>query len=264
VSIDVEQREDGITVVTINWPERRNALGPDDTRQLGEALAGAAETSVIGTILTGAGAFCAGGDLEQFANLSARFTVEEIRDRIYGNVHSVLRAIRRSPVPVAAAVDGPAVGLGLDYALACDMCFVGPKGWLQQGWAVAGLIHGAGGSAFLQRSSGPAFWRLVAGQQRLDGPAAASLGVAEAVDHAVDAAVEQLRELGRLPREVLEAYTQLFREEKWPDAAFFDQCADFQARFIGSERFRDRARSILAQRERRAMNHPTIQRTTDG
>ena len=247
--VDVEERGDGITVVSMNWPGRRNALGPADTRELGDALERATARSRIGTILTGVGAFCAGGDLAQFADLSATSTVEEIRDRIYGNVHSVLRAIRDSPVPVAAAVDGPAVGLGLDYALACDMCFIGPAGWLQQGWAVAGLVHGAGGSAFIQRSAGQVYWRLVADQQRIDARTAETLGMGEAVEgSAIDKAVERLRKLGQLPTEVLEAYTQLFRMERWPNPSFFDRCADFQARFIGSESFRSRAQSILAQR----------------
>lgn len=247
--VDVEQRDDGIAVVSMNWPEKRNALGPDDTRELGDALEHAASRSDVGTILTGVGSFCAGGDLAQFAELSVGSTVKEIRDRIYGNVHSVLRAIRSSLVPVVAAVNGPAVGLGLDYALACDMCFIGSDGWIQQGWALAGLIHGAGGSAFIQRSGGQGFWRLVAQQRRLDAEEAQAIGIAEAVEgNAVDAAIGRLRELGRLPREVLEAYTQLFRMERWPNPQFFEHCADFQAGFIGSEIFRSRASSILATR----------------
>ncbi len=251
MSIDVEERSDGIVVVSMNWPERRNALGPDDTRLLGDALESAAAQSQVGTILTGVGAFCAGGDLEQFAALSAHSTVDEVRERIYGNVHSVLRAIRQSPLPVLAAVNGPAVGLGLDYALACDMCFIGPEGWLQQGWAVAGLVHGAGGSAFLQQSMGQGFWKLVADQERLDAHSAEALGLAEAAEkNAIDAAADRLLHLAQLPRDVLEAYTLLFRMEKWPAPAFFEECATFQAHFIGSEPFRSRARSILDQRAR--------------
>src|SRR5206468_8267081 len=108
-----------------NWPEKRNALGPDDTREVGDALRAAGERAATGVVLTGTGAFCAGGDLAQFAALSASVSVDELRDRSYHNVHSVLRSIRSCSVPVAAAVDGPALGLGLDYAVACDMCFVG-------------------------------------------------------------------------------------------------------------------------------------------
>ena len=249
MSADVELRDDGVAVVWMNWPDKRNALGPEDTGEVGAAIDRAAAQAGCGVVLTGVGSFCAGGDLEQFARLSSVSSASDIRDHIYRNVHSVLRAIRGSAVPVVSAVDGPAIGLGLDYALACDMCFIGPDGWMQQGWAVAGLVHGAGGSAFIQRAAGQTLWRLIAEQDRLDAAAARDLGLAEAVDgSAVEAAIERLRRLGRLPRDVLEAYTSLFRAQRWPGKDFFDQCADFQASFIASEAFRARAASILARR----------------
>jgi enoyl-CoA hydratase/carnithine racemase len=238
-----------VAVVVLDWPERRNALGPEEARQVGAAIEEAGSLPVSGVVLTGTGAFCAGGDLEQFAQLSAETSPEEVRDHIYSEVHSVIRAIRACPVPVVAAVDGAAVGLGFDYALASDMCLIGPDGWLQQGWALAGLIHGAGGSGFLQSAVGPAFWRLVAEQERLDAHEASELRIGEATEGpALDAAVARLVALGRLPQEVLNAYTTLYRERRWPDQAFFDRCADYQSRFIGSEDFRDRANRILAQR----------------
>ena len=226
----------------LNWPDRRNALGPSETRQVGEAIGSAGSIATYGVALTGNGAFCAGGDLEQFVDLSASLSADQIRKQIYENVHSVLHSIRSCPVPVAAAVDGAAIGLGLDYALACDMCFVGPRGWMQQGWAVAGLIHGAGGSGFIQKSSGQALWKLLATQERLDGKRVEELGIGEAVDGpALDAAIERLRRLDSLPRKVLEAYTTLYRNQRWPSDQFFGECADLQAQFIASSEFRERA-----------------------
>lgn len=249
MGVDVEQRDDGVAVVWMRWPEKRNALGPTDTREVGDAIVHAGAKARLGVVLTGEGAFCAGGDLEAFASLSATVTIEELRDRIYGNVHSVLRAIRDCPVPVAAAVDGPAVGLGLDYAIACDMCFVGAKGWMRQGWALAGLVHGAGGSGFLQQAIGQGLWKWMVEQDRLDGPALERLGLGEAADgSALDAALERLNGLAQLPRAVLEAYVDLYRQNRWPSTEFFDRCADYQAQFIGSEEFRARAQSILASR----------------
>jgi enoyl-CoA hydratase len=249
VGVDVEALSDGIVSVRINWPEKRNALGPDDTRAVGDAIARGGALADVGVILTGVGAFCAGGDLEQFAALSATTDARIIRSTIYDHVHSVLRSIRACPVPVAAAVDGPALGLGLDYALACDMCFIGAKGWLQQAWALAGLVHGAGGSAFIQHAAGSALWKLIVEQERVDGPSAQALGIAEAVDGlAFDAAKKRFAGLGGLPREVLEAYTSLFRSRRWPDEAFFAECADHQAKFIASAGFRARAEEILRQR----------------
>ena len=165
-----------------------------------------------------------------------------------------------------AAVNGPAVGLGLDYALACDMCFIGPDGWLQQGWAVAGLVHGAGGSAFIQRSAGQGFWRLVADQQRLDAQTAEALGMAEAVEgNAIDAAAERLRKLGQLPRDVLEAYTQLFRMERWPDPAFFERCADSRpASSVRSPSGAGHDQSLTQRAASPSMSSSVIERTAHG
>ena len=247
MGVDIHQRDDGIVTVRLNWPDRRNALGPNETRQVGEAIDSAGSMATYGVALTGNGAFCAGGDLEQFVDLSTSSSAGQIRRQIYENVHSVLHSIRSCPVPVAAAVDGPAIGLGLDYALACDMCFVGPGGWMQQGWAVAGLIHGAGGSGFIQKSSGQALWKLLATQERLDGKRVEELGIGEAVDGpALDAAIERLRRLDSLPRNVLEAYTTLYRSQRWPSDQFFGECADLQAQFIASSEFRERARRAFS------------------
>lgn len=252
MGVDLQERPNGVVVVVMDWPGKRNALGPDDAREVGDALRRAGEQAGTGVVLTGNGAFSAGGDLAQFAELSAAVTVEELREQIYGNVHSVLRSIRACPVPVAAAVDGPALGLGLDYAVACDLCFVGVAGWFQQAWAIPGLIHGAGGSAFIQRAAGQQIWRLIAEQERIDGADAERLGIAEAVDgSALDAAAARLGKLGSMPRATLEAYTGLVRGERWPSDDFFDRCADHQARFIGSDTFRARAEEILSARARR-------------
>src|SRR5437870_3214515 len=103
----------------MDWPERRNALRPEDAEEVAAAVdtAGAAAASAV--ILTGAGAFCAGGDLRTFAELSARHAPGEIEAQVYRRVQAMIRALRRCPVPTIAAVDGPAVGLGFDLALAC-------------------------------------------------------------------------------------------------------------------------------------------------
>ncbi len=250
MGVEVHRLEGDIAKVVMNWPERKNSLGPSDAKEVGTAISEAGSDSVSGVVLTGNGAFCAGGDLVQFTELSESSTRDEIRDRVYGNVQSVIRGIRNCPVPVAAAVDGPAIGLGFDYAVACDMCFVGSEGWLQQGWATAGLVHGAGGSSFVQGAGGQAFWKLVAEQERIDGGRAEALGIGEAVaGSAVDAAAERLRRLGRIRREVLIAYTELFRDQRWPGQDFFDKCADFQSKFIASEEFHDRAHAILVRQQ---------------
>lgn len=233
-------------VVVMDWPERRNALRPEDGDEVTAAITAAGEAAASAVILTGAGAFCAGGDLRTFAELSARHTVEEIETHVYGRIQAMVRALRRCPVPTIAAVDGPAVGLGFDLALACDMRFVGPGGWFRQGWARAGLIAGTGGIGLLARLAPGISWRLIATQEKLTADRCADLGLGEAAPSgALAAATARAGELAAVDREVLGHYCRLERELTWPDDDFFAQTARIQAALIGSARFRELADKAL-------------------
>ena len=61
----------------------------------------------------------------------------------------MIRTLMAVPVPTIAAVDGAAVGMGMDLALACDSRFIGTTGWMRQGWARYGAIPATGGLVFL-------------------------------------------------------------------------------------------------------------------
>ena len=240
------RREGDAAVVTLDWPEKRNALSSDDALEVATAIDDAGATGAAAVVLTGAGAFCSGGDLRFFSELSARLSVVEIRERVYEHVHSMIRSLRAVPVPTIAAVDGPAIGLGLDLALACDTRLIGPAGWLRQGWAAAGLIHGTGGMAMLERLRPGLVWRLLATHERLDAAACDALGLGEVADgDAIAAAVSRAGELARVPRAALEAYVALGRPERWPSEEHFAASADAQAALIGSERFREFSRGML-------------------
>jgi enoyl-CoA hydratase len=234
-------------VVTLRWTDRRNALGPEEAAAVADELEEAARSDAAGLILSGEGAFCAGGDLRAFAEISASMDAAEIRTRVYGNVQRMIRALGTAPMPTIAAVDGAAVGLGMDMALACDTRLIGPQGWLQQGWGRAGLISATGGTAFLQRLHPGLVWRLLAEQPRLDAEDCARLGLGEAGDpSALEASLARVEALGAIPRDVLSAYAEIARPD-WPSDAYFERCADLQAGFIGSQRFRDLAARVLEQ-----------------
>jgi len=111
-----------VATVTLNRPERKNPLTFESYRELTDTfhrLRHLEEIKVI--VLTGDGAFCAGGDLRGFSRLSQEESVAHIRDVVYGRVQRMVRALADCPVPTIAAVDGGAVGLGMDLALACDI-----------------------------------------------------------------------------------------------------------------------------------------------
>src|SRR5439155_6126032 len=145
-------------VVTMSWPEQRNALGPEEATQVADALRQAAsDTGVAGVVLTGEGAFCAGGNLKA-ASTRVEMPPEERRTLVYGAFQGLIGALVSLPVPTVAAVDGPAVGMGLDLALACDSRFIGPEGWVSQGWGRMSLVPATGGVLLLQLRAPDILW----------------------------------------------------------------------------------------------------------
>lgn len=241
------QHHGAAAIVTLRWTEKRNALSAVDARAVADAIGRASEQSCTAIVLTGEGAFCAGGDLRAFAELSAKHDAAGIRTHVYGDVQAMVRALRDAPVPTIAAVDGPAVGLGMDLALACDVRLIGPDGWLRQGWGSAGLISATGGTWFVERARRGLVWELLAHQAKLDGPRCEELSLARATgDLALTAAQELAEQLSAIPREVLAAYAKLTRAGTFPDDAYLELCATFQSEFIGSQRFRDLASRLLA------------------
>jgi enoyl-CoA hydratase/carnithine racemase len=243
------ETKDRAVIVTMRWTERRNALGPDEAVAVGDAIEkAAASDDARALVFTGEGAFCAGGDLASFAHVSATHTVEEIRTTVYGKVQRIVRLLRDFPLPTIAAVDGAAVGLGADLALACDTRFLGPKGWLRQGWGTAGLISATGGTWFVEKARRGMLWELLADQPKLDAAAAVERGLADdagSAETALAAALDRAEKLAAVPRDVLSAYAALSRPAGWPADDYFETCADYQSRFIGSERFRTMAAEIL-------------------
>jgi methylglutaconyl-CoA hydratase len=116
----------GVRTLTLNRPEKRNALSPELIEELTGALADAAECSCGVVILTGAGAaFCSGLDLDHLATISARTQEENRRDS--ENVARVLRALYDFPKPVIAAVNGPAIAGGMGLATIPDFTLAVPE-----------------------------------------------------------------------------------------------------------------------------------------
>jgi enoyl-CoA hydratase/carnithine racemase len=233
-------------LVTLGWTAKRNALGPGDVDEVAQAVneAGAAARSAV--ILTGEGAFCAGGDLRAFAEVSRTLPAEEIEATVYGRVQSMIRVLGVCPVPTIAAVDGPAVGLGFDLALACDMRMIGPDGWFQQGWARANLIAGTGGIGLLRRLNPVVGWRMIATQEKIGAEQAVALGLGEpGRPDGMASAAERASQLAAIEPDVLRHYCRLSRDDAWPSEQHFRDSAAIQAGLIGSARFRTMADRIL-------------------
>ncbi|MRJ77270.1 enoyl-CoA hydratase [Aeromicrobium sp. SMF47] len=141
--------------LTLNRPERRNALTVDLVRQLADAIGGC-DAEVRCIVLTGSGsAFCAGGDLTDLSAV-AEGGARVVTDVIYSQFQRLVRALAEAPCPVIAAVNGPALGAGLDLAMACDLRVSSTEAVFASSWIGVGLVPGMGGAHLLSRAIGTA------------------------------------------------------------------------------------------------------------
>lgn len=140
----------GIATITLNRPEKMNAMTPQMRAELADALKrSSTEARVI--VLTGAGpAFCSGQDLGEGSTAAAVDLERVLRDEY----EPVIRAIAEAPVPVIAAVNGPAAGAGASLALAADVAIATRSAYFLQAFSRIGLIPDAGGTWALPRQVG--------------------------------------------------------------------------------------------------------------
>lgn len=139
--------EAGVRTIILNRPATRNALNAELLIALRGALERAADDpSVRCIVLTGAGsAFCAGADLTEF---QARISGE--RERTFGdNFTPIVHLLRKIEKPVIGALNGPAVGAGCSFALACDLRIASEAGALAVAYVRVGLIPDTGGTLVL-------------------------------------------------------------------------------------------------------------------
>jgi enoyl-CoA hydratase/carnithine racemase len=135
------RQEEGVWEITLNRPQVRNALSSPMAQELREAVEEAGQKARA-VVLTGAGsAFCAGADLKERAGLDAVQSREHNR-RLY---HAI-EAVARCPVPVVAALNGPAMGGGLELALAADVRLADPTARMALPEVTLGILPGAGGT----------------------------------------------------------------------------------------------------------------------
>lgn len=152
----LETREGAVGVLTLNRPDRLNALNVELGAALLEALRRAgADDSVRCVVLTGAGrAFCSGGDLAVLRDTRLRNAGPEL-ESLLRNGKEIVLALCTMPKPVVAAVNGPAAGAGMNIALACDIRIAAEVASFGQNFARVGLFPDFGGTWLLPRLAGP-------------------------------------------------------------------------------------------------------------
>jgi 2-(1,2-epoxy-1,2-dihydrophenyl)acetyl-CoA isomerase len=176
--------EDGVAVLTMNRPDRRNALSDQMIGALATTLAQVEADDAVGAVvLTGAGgAFCAGGDVKGFAERSPG-APEASKERLQrANQRATSGRLWRMPKPTIAVLPGAAAGAGLSLALACDLRFAASSAVLTTAFARVALAGDYGSAWFLVRLVGPARAReLLYLSPRLTADDALRLGLVNAV-----------------------------------------------------------------------------------
>ena len=153
----LERHEDGVATLTLNRPDRLNALNNELAVALNQALGRiATDKHLEVVVLTGAGrAFCAGGDLAVIAAGRETNDVGGLEPLLRAGMNAVL-TMRTMRQPVIAAVNGPAAGAGMNIALAADLRIVSEAATFGQNFAKVGLFPDYGGTFFLPQLVGPA------------------------------------------------------------------------------------------------------------
>jgi enoyl-CoA hydratase len=200
------ERRAGVGLITIDLPERRNSLTIDMSAQLAEHV-GACEgdDDISAIVVTGTpSAFCAGADLTALG---------EAREDGLRAIYAGFLAVARSTLPTIAAVNGAAVGAGLNLALACDVRLVGPKARFDARFLQLGLHPGGGMTWMAQRIVGPqTATAMTLFGQVLDADAAVAHGLAMSkADDVVEAAIELAQPSVKAPRELVLATKRTLR-----------------------------------------------------
>lgn len=215
--------EEGIATITLDRPEVYNAFNRPMVIEINEAIRTAeADDGVYAMVLTGAGdGFCAGADTTDMRDWDD--ATEEEYGAYLWMVQRVVANLRGASTPSVAAVNGPGVGAGCDFALACDLRVMAPESLLREGFVNIGLIPGDGGAWLLPRLVGESKAReyLLTGRD-ITPEDAVDIGLAvEEAEDTLDTARELAAEIRDKPAVAVRRTNDLVD----PQRSFEDYCA---------------------------------------
>src|SRR3989449_9442536 len=161
MATEVEQHVDlrshgGVAVIRFNRPEKMNAIGALTRTQLAEAIKQAERDDAVRVVvLTGSGrAFCSGADVTEMAPGAGMRTPQDVGNVLRNEYMPMLMRLRTMPKPVIAAMNGPAVGIGASFALACDIRIATPEAYILEAFINIGLAPDGGVTWLLPRLAG--------------------------------------------------------------------------------------------------------------
>lgn len=150
------ENEGGVGWIRFNRPDKMNAIGALTRQQLSDAVKQAErDESIRVVVLTGTGrAFSSGADVTEMVQGSGMRTPEDVGRVLRNEYMPSLVRLRTMPKPVIAAMNGPAVGIGASFALACDIRIATPEAYLLEAFINIGLAPDGGVSWLLPRLAG--------------------------------------------------------------------------------------------------------------
>lgn len=231
-------RDGPVVTLTIDDPETRNALSPELRGEMVAALEAInADMSVSCAILTGAGdVFCAGGNLKAMYARQGHFagSSADIRRSYIHGVQTIAQALYGCEVPVIAAVNGAAMGAGMDFATMSTIRIASDRAKFAESFIKLGLTSAAGGAWFLNRAIGTsAAAELTLTGDTIDAAEALAYGlVSRVVPHEalMDTARQIAGRITRNPPHSIRLNTKLLRESARLDlSASLEIAASMQA-----------------------------------
>lgn len=190
--VETVWKENGVVWFWLNRPSTRNALNEPLVQTLIQSLNELASNEKARVIVLSGrgGSFCSGGDVSELANLQHRPPIQRVET--YRMMQQLVLKLTQHPLPVVAAVDGPAVGAGCDLALAADVVFASPRANFGETFVQAGLIPDFGGSFLLPKIIG---WHraldLLLTGKRIDATTALDMGIVNEITMDLEDSVRQ-------------------------------------------------------------------------
>jgi 2-(1,2-epoxy-1,2-dihydrophenyl)acetyl-CoA isomerase len=253
----LEVVKDGVAVLTMNRPDRLNALSGPMLEAMLEALPRLAESPDVGVVvLTGAGrAFCAGGDVKAMAE-GREATGTSLEEKAHGlrTRMETSRWLHEMPKPTIGMVRGAAAGAGLSLAMACDLRIAGDSARFATAFARVGYSGDFGGSYYLTQLVGSAKAReLYYTADILDAAEALRLGLVNRVVAEARLEEETMALASRLARGPRIAYRYMKRNFNAAESGSLKDLLDLEAwhhtRCGLTEDHREAARAFVEKRE---------------
>jgi 2-(1,2-epoxy-1,2-dihydrophenyl)acetyl-CoA isomerase len=229
--------DERVLILTMNRPERRNAMSGPMLQAMSQALADAEHDPEIGcVVLTGAGgAFCAGGDVKGMAQRNEagagrRATLDEAIASQRNMQRATAGKLYEMPKPTIAALPGAAAGAGLSLALACDLRIASENAILLTAFAKVGFSGDYGGTFFMTQLIGAAKAReLYFLSERVDAKEAERLGLVNRVVPAADLEQQTLDLARRLASGPSIAYRYMKENLNRAVGGEMGECLDLEA-----------------------------------